>query len=58
MITASNAIDAHAQDYAANNDLQLHILKAFAHSNSQYTLLEMLDVCSVYSSRTVCCSYQ
>ena len=67
MIPASNAIDAHAQVYAANDELQLSTLKAFAQCNSHYTLLEMLDVRSVCvcvcvcvcgSSRTVCCSYQ
>jgi len=57
--------NAHAQDYAANDELQLPILKAFAQYNSQYTLLEMLDVCSVcvcvcvcVVTEQVCCSYQ
>jgi hypothetical protein len=60
MIPASNVTNAHAQDYAANDELQLPILKAFAQCNSQYTPLEMLDVCSVCvcSCRIVCCSYQ
>jgi len=47
MTPASNATNAYAQDYAANNELRLPILKAFARCNSQYTLLEMLDVCNV-----------
>jgi hypothetical protein len=58
MITASDAIYAHAQDYAVNDGLQLSNLKTFAQCNSQYTLLKMLDFCIVCSSRTVCCSYQ
>ena len=54
MIPASNPINAHTQDYAANDELQLPILKTFAQCNSQYTPLEMLDVCSVCVCVCVC----
>ena len=43
MNLARNAIDTHAQDFVANDDLLLPTLKAFAH----YTILEMLDVFSL-----------
>jgi len=45
MIPASNAIDAHAQDFVVNDELLLSILKTYAQCNRPlHSLLEMRDV--------------
>jgi len=41
-------IDAHAQEFVANNELLLPTVKAFAGALARHTLLEMLDIFSLF----------
>jgi hypothetical protein len=59
MIRATNATDTHAQNFVANDELLLPILKSFAYcTKSLHATQNIRYFQSACSSRTVCCSYQ
>lgn len=57
IISARNAINAHALDFVADNELLLSVLKTFVPRHDHYKVREMSDV-SVQSSKNVCRSHQ
>jgi hypothetical protein len=50
VISARNSVDAHAQSFVVNDEWLLHIFRALAQCTRS---LELFDVLSLYSSRTV-----
>lgn len=44
MISARNAINAHALDFVADDELLLPVLKAFLPSHDHYKVREVSDV--------------
>jgi hypothetical protein len=58
MTSATKAIDAHAQDFVAKDNMILPILKASHSTLAHCTLLDMLPIFSPCGSRTVCRCHQ
>lgn len=57
MISARNAINAHALDFVTDDELLVPVLNAFVPRHDHYMVRKVSDV-SVYSSTNVCRSHQ